>query len=93
MVYSLDLVNNCGCNRQRKAISLVQKKSIYHWYIIVMIDGVLYVALVSQANENAARYPVAAKVAELLVKDIVSFTFFSFLLFYCDLSLETDFLK
>lgn len=37
--------------------------------------------LVSQANENAARYPVAAKVAELLVKDIVSFTFSFFCYF------------
>lgn len=58
-----------------------------------MIDGVLYVVLVSQANENAARYPVAAKVAELLVKDIVSFPFFSFLLFYCDPFSGTGFLK
>lgn len=58
-----------------------------------MIDGVLYVVLVSQANENAARYPVAAKVAELLVKDSVSFTFFSFLLFYCDPFSGTGFLK
>lgn len=30
---------------------------------------------VSQASEDAARYPVAAKVAELLVQDLVSLVF------------------
>lgn len=61
-----------------KIADAIAKEKQYHWDIIVVIDGVLSVVLVPQANENAARYPVAAKVAELLVKDVVSLTFFSF---------------